>query len=104
MIGGARNPGVLNKTQEELIDLALEEIKPLIGEKSGKDGLEELFFTRWEKAIPQYDNIYCDTLKEIKSHLAQRSNLHLVANYLNGVSINDCIESAYQAAQTVEII
>jgi protoporphyrinogen oxidase len=57
----------------------------------------------WPKAIPQYDQNYSDLLKTIDEELQKNPNLHLAANYLKGVSLNDCIESAYQNAQNSRI-
>jgi len=102
MIGGARFPDILCKSQDELISLAVKEVESLRG-ANGNGGVsgnpQELFFASWSKAIPQYDLAYCDAKKTIEDELKTIPNLHLVANYLNGVSLNDCIESAYQGAQ-----
>jgi len=102
MIGGARYPDILSKTKEELVKLAVEEIETSIGkieDKGGNGSPQELFFMPWAKAIPQYDLLYCEAVKAIEDELKTIPNCHLVANYLNGVSLNDCIESAYQSAQ-----
>jgi oxygen-dependent protoporphyrinogen oxidase len=102
MIGGARHPDILSKTREELVHLAVEEMDALLGKKGeggGKGNPRELFFKPWPKAIPQYDLVYCEAKKAIEDELRNIPNLHLVANYLNGVSLNDCIESAFQGAQ-----
>jgi len=102
MIGGARNPDILNKTKEELVQLAVKEIEMLSGKKeqtSENGNPQELFFMPLAKAIPQYDLLYCEIKATIEDELQKIPNLHLVANYLNGVSLNDCIESAYQGAQ-----
>jgi len=102
MIGGARHPDILNRTKEELVGLACKEIELLGGKSFTQDktkGPRELFFMTWAKAIPQYDLTYSELLKTIENELQKNPNLHLVANYIKGVSINDCIESAYQSAQ-----
>lgn len=104
MIGGARHPDILDQSKEELVALAIREIETLVGkkEKEGNGGgLPEHFFIPWEKAIPQYNLAYCEIRKNINSQLRKTPNLHLVANYLNGVSLNDCIESAYQEVQSL---
>jgi protoporphyrinogen oxidase len=86
-----------------LIRLALEELKPFTVNGSAKiraEDLSELFFLSLERAIPQYDHSYGETLKVIHGQLERHPQLHLTANYLKGVSLNDCIENAYQAAQS----
>jgi len=107
MIGGARHPDIFSKTKEELISLAVAEIEALAGdEKSNrkKENPKELFYVPWKKAIPQYNQAYCDILKVVEEELEKDPNLHLVANYLKGVSLNDCVENAYQGAQKSSVM
>jgi oxygen-dependent protoporphyrinogen oxidase len=101
MIGGARHPDILRKTKEEFVCLALEEIKRFMKEGSEAVEPKELFFAPWEKAIPQYDHAYCQAIRAVEHQLKQSPGLHLVANYRKGISLNDCVENAYQAAQGV---
>lgn len=97
MLGGAQYPDILQKSEEELISTALKEIQSRF---SPQRGPHETFFVRWPKAIPQYDRNYVAIKEDLISQLNEWPNLHLVANYLNGISMNDCIENAYQAAQS----
>ena len=102
MIGGSRHPDILSKDKNELVQLAVQEIETLSGKKapvSENGSPQELFYMPLAKAIPQYDLVYCEVKKTIEDELKNIPNLHLVANYLNGVSLNDCIENAYQGAQ-----
>ncbi len=95
MIGGGRFPDILKKSEEELVALAINEIKSTY-ETLGNP--KTIFFTGWSKAIPQYDGNYVLFKDYWQAHQIKSKNLHLVANYLEGVSFNDCIENAYQAA------
>jgi len=102
MIGGSRHPDILSKAKEELVQLAVREIETLLEKKeqlNENGGPQELFFMPLAKAIPQYDLDYTEAKATIEDELKKIPHLHLVANYLNGVSLNDCIESAYQSAQ-----
>lgn len=110
MIGGARHPDILSKTKDELIRPALEEVALLAGKTTaGETAIhtseepQEIFFVPWTKAIPQYDSAYCEVLPRVQQRLRQYPGLHLAANYLNGVSLNDCIESAWQAAENSSV-
>jgi len=96
MIGGARHPECVKKSKEELIALSLKEIQASF---SVTQKPVKTFFVAWPKAIPQYDQEYLEIEKAIEERLAQHKGLHLVANYLKGISLNDCIESAYQSSQ-----
>jgi len=101
MIGGARHPDILRKSKDALLSLAQKEIGSLGFLSDVPIPPVETFFIPWSKAIPQYNARYCASLNVIEERLAQRTNLHLVANYLKGVSLNDCIESAYQATAII---
>ncbi len=96
MIGGARHPDVLSKSREALTALALKEIQATLK----TDALPiETFFVQWPRAIPQYDASYVAAERGLEEELKKSPGLYLVANYRHGVSLNDCIENAYQAAQ-----
>src|SRR3989338_7005255 len=85
MIGGARHPDILKKSREDLVRLALQELRPFTAEGTAEinaGDLSELFFAAFPRAIPQYDRDYCATLKVIEGQLERHRHLHLVANYL----------------------
>ena len=94
MAGGARHPEILKKSREELTALAVKEIQTLL--KANAQPVET-FFARWPKAIPQYDRAYVAAGRGLEEELKKWPGLHLVANYRKGVSLNDCIENAWQA-------
>jgi oxygen-dependent protoporphyrinogen oxidase len=95
MLGGMHHPDILKKTQQQLVLAACREIETMFGISAQP---EHQSFVRWEKAIPQYDQDYVAVIADIKKGLSRWPNLFLVANYVNGVSFNDCIENAYQAS------
>lgn len=96
MAGGARHPGILEKSQEEIVRLAAHEVQKTF--LIAADPLRTMF-AAWPKAIPQYTRNYFDIQNGLDEELKNWNRLHLVANYRGGVSLNDCIENAYQAAQ-----
>ena len=96
MMGGVRNPACLEQTNEDLIQLASMELSMTLGVSND---LYKALVIRWPKAIPQYDSVYLSNKSKIEERLIQYPHLHLVANYLNGVSMNDCIENAFEAVQ-----
>lgn len=96
MIGGSHNPKVVLDSEETIKQIAVNEIKDRFGVQ---DEPSTIFFARWSKAIPQYDQTYAQAKERIESYLKQWPALHLVSNYWHGVSFNDCIENAYQSAQ-----
>jgi oxygen-dependent protoporphyrinogen oxidase len=96
MIGGARHPDIRQKSEEQLIRMAEDEIS---GTFSPTGDAKKVFFATWPQAIPQYDQDYPALRAQIESEVAGIRNLHLVANYLGGISINDCIASAKAAVE-----
>ncbi|MBI5416282.1 MAG: protoporphyrinogen oxidase [Candidatus Omnitrophica bacterium] len=97
MIGGARHPDILSKPREALTALALKEVQTTLKTDASP---VETFFVPWPKAIPQYDRAYVEAERGLEEELKKWPGLYLVANYLHGVSLNDCIENAYQAANS----
>ncbi len=97
MLGGSRNPNILKKSEGELIALAKQELELILNIK--QDVAVDEFIVTWPKAIPQYDREYAHAISQITSEVAQIRNFHLVANYIGGVSVNDCIGNAWLAEQ-----
>ena len=100
MLGGARFPDILKKSQEELIQIAFKELQNYF---SIKNPPQETFFTAWPKAIPQYDRLYVSLQAELEQQLHALPSLHIVANYWKGISFNDCVENAFQAVEKFSI-
>lgn len=96
MVGGARHPDILSKSREALTALVLKEVQATL--KTDASPIET-FFVQWPRAIPQYDRAYIEAERGLEEELKKWKGLYLVANYRKGVSLNDCIENAYQAAQ-----
>ncbi len=96
MVGGARHPDILKRSQEDIIRLAADEVRAAFSVTANP---LQTMFAAWPKAIPQYTRDYFDIQNGLEKQLKNWSRLRLVANYRGGVSLNDCIESAYRAAQ-----
>ena len=96
MIGGARHPSILEKAQGELVRLAVDEVRLTLHAQGDP---WEVFFASWPKGIPQYNRACVAAEAKIAEELKRWPGLYLVANYRGGVSLNDCIENAYQTAQ-----
>jgi len=100
LIGGAMHPMVINESKEELIKRARKELESTL---NITEAPEEIFFAKWDRAIPQYNLNYLNLQKQVKKCLSEWPHLHLVSNYWNGVSFNDCIENAFQSAEQATI-
>jgi oxygen-dependent protoporphyrinogen oxidase len=97
-VGGARHPYSASWSDRRLVDSVLEALRPLIGLRSEP---EMVRVDRHRRALPLYHDNYCERARRIRELAAPLSGLHLVANYLGGVSVRDRLACAMQAADTV---
>jgi len=100
MIGGMKNQGIINKSEAELVEIAINEINKVF---NTEERLKNIFVKSWAKAIPQYDQDYVEVQKSLSLQLKNHPGLHLVANYRNGVSFNDCVKNARQEVQDLTL-
>ncbi len=96
MIGGDRHKDILQKSEGILVQMAQEEIKSVL--HPSQESIQH-FIKVWPQAIPQYDGIYYKNLSSMEQQINQEKRLFLVANYMGGVSLSDCILNAKLAAQ-----
>ncbi len=97
-VGGAKWPELAQKNDDELVALAMDELRGLL-ELRGDPVLVNS--CRHADAVPQYYPGHTEIVRCIRARLSSIPNLHLVGNYLEGVSINECVR---QARETVEKI
>ncbi len=100
MMGGAKNPDTVMRHDEELFNMAQNEIQTVL-QANGKP--QDQFLVRWNNVIPQYNRNYPAIDAEINRLLKRHPHLHLLANYRNGVSLNDCTANAKKLAQMIKI-
>ena len=96
MLAGSLHPEILKMPANDIFKKAIEEIRQQLELKGDP---QEVFLSLWPKAIPQYDADYAGILPILEEKLTHFSHIHIVSNFLKGVSMNDCVENAYQAAQ-----
>lgn len=97
-IGGSRSPDAAERSDGELLSTALEASRDLL-RLSGDPVLVDC--CRWPAAIPQYRLGYRKKIERLTGAVATRPNLYLVGNYLEGVSLNDCVRCATRAAEEI---
>jgi oxygen-dependent protoporphyrinogen oxidase len=97
-VGGATNPDVLDKTEDELLALVEEELRPILG-ILGEPVTR--FLRRWPRALPQYNLGHAEKLARIRNALGIVPGLFLTGNYLRGPSLAACIAHAQDTAQEV---
>jgi oxygen-dependent protoporphyrinogen oxidase len=97
-VGGARHAYTASWSDRRLVDSVLETLRPLIGLRLEP---EMVRVDRHRRALPLYHDNYCERVRRIRELAAPLSGLHLVANYLGGVSVRDRLACGMQAAETV---
>ncbi len=98
LMGGMRNRHVLEKTDSQLLELSLSELKSLIGIKAEPE-LAKCY--RWKRAIPQYHIGYDNLLFQIKEELLKHKGLYIRCNWIGGVSLNDCVLNSKRLARFI---
>ncbi|KAB1224091.1 Protoporphyrinogen oxidase 1, chloroplastic [Morella rubra] len=101
-IGGATNPGILSKTESELVEAVDRDLRKILIKPSAKDPLA-LGVRVWPQAIPQFLIGHFDLLDAAKASLSDSGfqGLFLGGNYVSGVALGRCVEGAYEVAAEV---
>ncbi|QSQ19946.1 protoporphyrinogen oxidase [Pyxidicoccus parkwayensis] len=98
MVGGARQPELVQRDEEALVALAREELKALSG-VTATPSFSQVF--RWERGIPQYNVGHLERVSSIDAALQRWPGLHLTGNAYKGVGLNDCIRNGAQLAESL---
>jgi oxygen-dependent protoporphyrinogen oxidase len=91
LVGGARDPAVVDASAEELVALVGRETAPLLG-ISGEPLAVRVF--RYAQGIPQYNVGHARRLERIEAQRRALPGLFLTGNAYRGVGINDCVREA----------
>lgn len=96
--GGRTNPGIVDWDDERLAATLLSELRGPLDLK-GEPAFQ--LIRRWPRAIPQYEvghGRFVERAREIERALP---GLHFGGNYLQGVSVPDCIQNATALAEAL---
>lgn len=97
-IGGAMAENLAEQSDEELVAVAREEIRAIMG-IDAQPMLASAY--RWHKGNPQYEVGHEQRLLEIDRAVAGLPGLHLAGAAYRGAGIPDCIQSGIKAAESV---
>jgi len=97
-LGGPRDQAVLEKSDDDLIELARSQMVDLIGVKpDARPRYAKIF--RWEGGMPQYTLGHLDRVDEIERLQAGVPGLAVAGNAYRGVGVPACITSGRAAAE-----
>ena len=91
MVGGTRQKQLLKTDKDLLFDKIVRDVRKLIS-YDGQIIMKHDFL--WDKGIPQYGLDHDYIINEIKNFENKNKDFHIMGNYVNGISVSDCIEKA----------
>eukprot|EP00980_Cylindrotheca_fusiformis_P009499 scaffold2077_cov119-Cylindrotheca_fusiformis.AAC.2 len=100
-IGGSRDVGVKNLTDEELVSEVDKGCREVLL-KPNAPPPKLLGLKLWPTAIPQYEIGHLSLMDELESAEAQLPGLWVCGNYRTGVAFPDCVTYGYEHAKVVK--
>lgn len=100
MLGGTRRPELATLPEEDILNLAREELNALAG-VSAWPALTEV--VRWPRAIPQYTVGHVERMEKLEAAAARLPGLTLAGNAYHGVGMADCIHNAARLAARLAV-
>ena len=97
-IGGACQSELVQLGDDQLRELAADELKSLLGTRAAPLVCD---IARWPASMPQYHVGHCELVESIERRAATLPNFALAGNAYHGVGIPNCIHSGEQAAERV---
>ncbi|MGE0199913.1 MAG: protoporphyrinogen oxidase [Candidatus Melainabacteria bacterium] len=99
-IGGALHPDRAAMDEATLITQVCDSLRQYFHCPSLTPSMTHL--TRWERAIPQYTLGHTKRIAALEAALVGHSTLRVTGNYVDGVSINDCVRQATVTASRIQ--
>ncbi|TWT67083.1 protoporphyrinogen oxidase [Allorhodopirellula solitaria] len=103
-VGGALHPEILQKQDDEIVEIVAQELGEIIGLDQSR-GVHEVAalvkVIRWNHAMPQYEVGHLKKATEIESAISQITNVDLATNAYGGVGIAPVIAAAQARARRI---
>lgn len=99
MAGGDRRHELLKKSDEELLEICLRDIKDVLN-VTGKPYMVQTF--RYDNAIPQYYVGHREKVAKIEKLTSELGNIYVGGNVLYGIGLNDCTKTSKIIAEKIE--
>lgn len=99
-VGGPHNQAIMEKSDEELFDIVLSELRDILGiSPKAKPLFKRLF--RWHRGMPQYTIGHLGRVDAIEGRSAEIAGLALAGGSYRGVGLPNCIESGERGVSKV---
>ncbi|MFH2050022.1 MAG: protoporphyrinogen oxidase [bacterium] len=99
MLGGDGNHEIVNKSDDELIELTIIDLNSVVGLKSTPK-ITKVY--KWKKGIPQFILGHQERLRNIENELIKLEGIYLAGNAYYGISLNDCVKQAYKIVDSMK--
>ena len=96
--GGSRYSDITKLNENDLLNIAQEEFKDLLGAR-GPCEISKVRF--WSRGIPQYKIGHQDRVRKIQNANSESPGIFVTGNYLSGPSVGACVANAQQAADHI---
>ncbi|HTX13950.1 MAG TPA: protoporphyrinogen oxidase [Candidatus Baltobacteraceae bacterium] len=98
-VGGATDPEIVTKTENEIIAIVQDEHAKILG-ITGAPIAAAVW--KHEKALPQYNLGHGHAVEAIRQAERSLPGLYFVGNYLEGPSIGKCVEDGFATADAIQ--
>ncbi len=99
-VGGPNNQAVMEKSDDEIREIALAELRDILGINPNAKPLFSRFY-RWTLGMPQYSMGHLDRVELIEERSKAVAGLALAGGSYRGVGLPNCIESGEAAVSKV---
>lgn len=99
-VGGPHNQEILERSDEELFDTVLSELRSVVGVSESAQPLFRRIF-RWNGGMPQYTLGHMDRVEQIEQRCSAIPGLALAGGSYRGVGLPNCIESGERAVSKI---
>jgi len=100
LVGGNRDPGIVDRDPEALLHLVLDEFREIM---KIDPGVPPSFIREklWPRAIPQYNTGHIEMERYFRKAEIEYPGLFLGGNYRGGIAVGDCIAYASKVCERI---
>ncbi len=97
-VGGSRAPERYRWDDEQMVEAVISDLTPLVGLRGTPD---RSWIDRHDRALPVYHGNHAARERAIRDAVSRHKGLHVIGNYLGGVSIRDRIAQGFTLATRI---
>jgi len=96
--GGSQNPELISQSETEIQSRIIPAVEEIL---QSRETPSLLSLKKWKNGIPQYEIGHSRFLKAIEAFRTIHPHFYFCSNYLNGVSVSDCIKNAVNLSKKI---